>query len=275
MAKLLMVVSGARTIRLADGSDHPTGYLAEEVLEPYETFEAAGVEVVIATPEGKVPQPDPWGFEPYFHYPKVDEDFMFSVLRRFAYHPDRVRVTFTHFSELNLVAVRRVYLALLDTGMEPAVARKAVESVAPGLARQRWLRPDARRGRRGDERLSVERISEIRDEVWQASQANARRAIDALSAIPGLQHPRCLGDLTDEEILSCDGVFIPGGHGPMVDLADNADVGRVVRLMHGAGKTITAPRHGAAALLSAPEIDGAWMFSSPAWRPGRCMRSWA
>ena len=79
MAKLLMVVSSARTIRLADGSDHPTGYLAEEVLEPYEMFVAAGVDVVIATPEGKVPQPDPWGFEPYFHYPKVDEDFMLRL----------------------------------------------------------------------------------------------------------------------------------------------------------------------------------------------------
>jgi hypothetical protein len=49
----------------------------------------AGVDVVIATPDGKVPQPDPWGLEPFFHYPQVDEDFMFSVLRRFAYHPDR------------------------------------------------------------------------------------------------------------------------------------------------------------------------------------------
>ncbi len=124
MAKLLMVVSSAQTIRLADGSDHPTGYLAEEVLEPYEAFEAAGVDVVFASPEGKVPQPDPWGFEPYFHYPKVDEDFMFSVLRRFAYHQDRVR------------------------------------------------------------------------------------------AIPGLQHSRCLGELTDEEILSCDGVFIPTSSQP-------------------------------------------------------------
>src|ERR1700722_6360925 len=135
MAKLLMIVSSARTIRLADGSDHATGYLAEEVLEPYEAFEAAGVDVVIATPEGKVPQPDPWGFEPYFHYPKVDEDFMFSVLRRFAYPPDRVRVTFTHFSELNLVAIRRVYLALLDTGMEPAEARQAGESAAQEAGR--------------------------------------------------------------------------------------------------------------------------------------------
>jgi putative intracellular protease/amidase len=261
MAKLLMVISSARTIRLADGTDHPTGYLAEEVLEPYEAFEAAGVEVLIASPEGKVPQPDPWGFEPYFHYPKVDEDFMFSVLRRFAYHQDRIRVTFTHFSELNLVAVRRVYLALLDTGMEPAVARKAVESVAYRAWRGnidfiQVLAED-------DEvtsRLPVERIAEIRDEVWQASQANAQRSMDALAAIPGLQHSRCLGELTDEEILSCDGVFIPGGHGPMVDLADNPDVGRVVRLMHDAGKIIAAPCHGTAALLSAPDVDGVWMF---------------
>ena len=130
MAKLLMIVSSARTIRLADGSDHPTGYRAEEVRKPYETFVAAGVDVVIATPDGKVPRPDPWGLEPFFHYPQVDEDFMFSVLRRFAYHPDRVRVTFTHFSELNLVAIRRVYRGLLDTGMEQAGARKAVESAA-------------------------------------------------------------------------------------------------------------------------------------------------
>ncbi|HET9258309.1 MAG TPA: hypothetical protein VFO16_24350 [Pseudonocardiaceae bacterium] len=120
MAKLLMIVSSARMIRLADGRDHPTGYRAKEVREPYETFVAAGVDVVIATPDGKAPQLDPWGLEPSFYYPQVDEDFMFSVLRRFAYHADRVRVTFTHFSELNLVAVRRVYLALLRTGVEPA-----------------------------------------------------------------------------------------------------------------------------------------------------------
>src|ERR1700761_3485038 len=130
MARLLMIVSSARTIRLAEGTDHPTGYRAEEVRKPYETFVAAGVEVAVATPDGRVPRPDPWGLEPFFHYPQVDEDFMFSVLRRFAYHPDRVRVTFTHFSELNLVAIRRVYLALLDTGMEPAMARKVTESVA-------------------------------------------------------------------------------------------------------------------------------------------------
>jgi putative intracellular protease/amidase len=59
MAKLLMIVSSARTIRLADGSDHPTGYRAEEVRKPHETFVSAGADVVIATPDGRVPRPDP------------------------------------------------------------------------------------------------------------------------------------------------------------------------------------------------------------------------
>jgi hypothetical protein len=199
MAKLLMIVSSAQMIRLADGNDHPTGYRAEEVREPYETFVAAGVDVVIATPDGKVPQLDPWGIEPFFHYPQVDEDFMFSVLRRFAYHPDRVRVTFTHFSELNLVALRRVYLALLDTGMEPAEARKTVESAA----QKAWRRNiDFIEVLADDDevtpRLSIERIKEIRDQVWQASEANAQRAVETLSGIPGLQHPRGLSELTDE-----------------------------------------------------------------------------
>jgi hypothetical protein len=47
MARLLMIVSSARTIRLADGSDHPTGYRAEEVRKPYEAFMGAGVDVGI------------------------------------------------------------------------------------------------------------------------------------------------------------------------------------------------------------------------------------
>ena len=207
MTKVLMVVSSARTIRLADGSDHPTGYLAEEVLEPYEMFEAADVDMVIATPDGQVPQPDPWGFEPYFHYPKVDEDFMFSILRRFAYHPDRVRVTFTHFSELNLVAIRRVYHGLLDTGLEPAGARKAVESAAHRAWRDNRDFIEVLAG--DDEvtsRLPATRIRQIRDEVWQESQARANRAAEALARLPGLQHPGDLAALTDEEILGFDGV---------------------------------------------------------------------
>jgi putative intracellular protease/amidase len=261
MTKLLMVVSSARTIRLADGSDHPVGYRVKEVQEPYEMFVAAAADVTIATPDGKVPQPDPWGLEPFFHYPQVDEDFMFSVLRRFAYHQDRVRVTFTHFSELNLVAARRVYGALLATGMEPAEARQAVESAAQRAWRNNTDFIEVlSNSDMATARVPVERLGQIRDEVWQASREKARSAAEALEKLPGLQDPGNLTELTDAEILGFDGVFIPGGHGAMVDFADNDDIGRVLRLTHRAGKTIAALCHGPAALLSAPEVDGAWMF---------------
>jgi putative intracellular protease/amidase len=261
MAKLLMIVSSARTIRLADGDDHPVGYRVREVQEPYEMFAAAGVEVTIATPDGKVPQPDPWGLEPFFHYPQADEDFMFSVLRRFAYHSDRVRVTFTHFSELNLVAARRVYLALLRTGLNQAEARGVVESAAHRAWR---CNTDFTEVLSDSDtvtaRLPGKRIEEIRDEVWQASRAKARSAAGTLARLPGLRNPGDLTALADEEVADFDGVFIAGGHGAMVDFADNADVGRVLRLTHEAGRPIAALCHGPAALLSAPDADGAWVF---------------
>jgi putative intracellular protease/amidase len=261
MTSLLMIVSSARTMTLADGRDHRTGYWAEEVLEPYQRFAAAGVDLLIATPDGQAPQPDPWGLEPFFHYPQADEDFMFSVFRSFAPDAEDIRVTFTHFSELNLVMLRRVYLALAEAGLDRTAARELIESAA----RTAW------RGRRdvvqvlGETgevtgRLPRERIAAIRDEVWQASRLNAREVAGTLAAIGGLQHPRSLAGLTEAEITSCDGVFIPGGHGPMVDLADNADMARVLRLMYGAGKTISALCHGPAALLSVPDEDGIWLF---------------
>lgn len=261
MTSLLMIVSSARTMTLADGRDHPTGYWAEEVLEPYQRFAAAGVDLLIATPDGQAPQPDPWGLEPFFHYPQADEDFMFSVFRSFAPDAEDIRVTFTHFSELNLVTLRRVYLALAEAGLDRTAARELTESAA----RTAWRDRRDVVGVLGETgavtgRLPRERIAAIRDEVWQASRLNAREVAGTLAAIGGLQQPRSLGGLTDAEITSCDGVFIPGGHGPMVDLADNADMGRVLRLMNGAGKTISALCHGPAALLSAPDEDGIWLF---------------
>ncbi|WP_431043594.1 type 1 glutamine amidotransferase domain-containing protein [Streptomyces sp. P1-3] len=58
MAKILFVLTGADHWTLADGTRHPTGFWAEEVVAPYEAFEAAGHEVVAATPGGVVPTVD-------------------------------------------------------------------------------------------------------------------------------------------------------------------------------------------------------------------------
>ena len=252
MTRLLMVVTGARAIRLADGEYHPCGYQAAKVRKPYEEF---------AAPGGRTPQPDPWGLEPFFHCPDADEDFMFSVLRRFAYHPDRGRVTFLHFSELNLVALRRVYLALRGAGMEVALARRTVESAA----QRSWrCSTDLIEVLMADDevasRLTAVGIVEIGNDVVAAGRAEARHTVEVLSALPGLRSPHSLNGLTDREILSFDAVYFPGGRGVLVDLADDPDVGRILRLAHGGGTIVAALCHGPAALLSAPDVAGKWTF---------------
>lgn len=58
MSKILFVVTGARHWTLADGTEHPTGFWAEELVAPYEVFTGAGHDVDVATPGGVVPVVD-------------------------------------------------------------------------------------------------------------------------------------------------------------------------------------------------------------------------
>ncbi|MFC4785025.1 type 1 glutamine amidotransferase domain-containing protein [Nocardioides sp. MAHUQ-72] len=58
MSKILFVVTGAQHWTLADGSQHPTGFWAEELVAPYRAFTQAGHEIVVATPGGVVPVVD-------------------------------------------------------------------------------------------------------------------------------------------------------------------------------------------------------------------------
>lgn len=58
MSKILFVVTGAQSWTLADGTQHPTGFWAEELVAPYRSFTEAGHDVVVATPGGVVPVVD-------------------------------------------------------------------------------------------------------------------------------------------------------------------------------------------------------------------------
>jgi putative intracellular protease/amidase len=58
VSKILFVVTGARHWTLSDGTEHPTGFWAEELVAPYQAFTKAGHEVVVATPGGVVPVVD-------------------------------------------------------------------------------------------------------------------------------------------------------------------------------------------------------------------------
>lgn len=58
MAKILFVLTGADHWTLADGTQHPTGFWAEEAVNPARVLQDAGHEVVVATPGGVVPTVD-------------------------------------------------------------------------------------------------------------------------------------------------------------------------------------------------------------------------
>jgi len=58
MANILMVVSAADSLTMRDGSEHPTGYWAEEVVVSHKNLLEAGHTVRIATPGGLRPTVD-------------------------------------------------------------------------------------------------------------------------------------------------------------------------------------------------------------------------
>jgi putative intracellular protease/amidase len=55
---VLMVLSGARTWTMKDGTAHPTGFWVEEFVRPHQTFTEAGLDVTVATPGGRTPVGD-------------------------------------------------------------------------------------------------------------------------------------------------------------------------------------------------------------------------
>lgn len=58
MTRVLQVLSAARVWTLKDGTEHPTGFWAEEFVVPHRLFTEAGWEVTVATPGGKQPVVD-------------------------------------------------------------------------------------------------------------------------------------------------------------------------------------------------------------------------
>ncbi|EHN12909.1 ThiJ/PfpI family protein [Patulibacter medicamentivorans] len=163
MTNVLMVVSGAHAWTLADGSAHPTGFWAEELVAADRAFRDAGWTVEIATPGGRAPQVDPNSLSPQY------------------------------------------------TGAD------------------------------------------------EAALADLRAHLDALG--DELTRPTALEEV---DVLSFDALFLPGGHGPMEDLAVLPLMGETIVAMLDAGRPVAAVCHASAALLSADRPDGSWAFDG--WR---------
>ncbi len=153
MAKILFLMTGADHWTLADGSEHRTGFWAEEAVAPYEAFKAAGHEITVATPGGVVPPVDPGSLAPE------------------------------------------------ATGGEENAAK--IKAVVDGAAEFRT--------------------------------------------------PLALADV---RLDAFDAVYVPGGHGPMEDLAVDADSGRLLASAVESGLPVGVVCHGPAALLPAVKEDG-------------------
>ncbi|TLS40703.1 type 1 glutamine amidotransferase domain-containing protein [Streptomyces montanus] len=90
-------------------------------------------------------------------------------------------------------------------------------------------------------------------------QEGADRIATALASFAELGRPIRLEDV---DLDGYDGVFYPGGHGPMEDLAVNADSGRLLVQALESGKPLGVVCHGPAALLAATKEDGSNPFAA-------------
>ena len=71
-----------------------------------------------------------------------------------------------------------------------------------------------------------------------------------------LQALTLTGKLSEVNAEEFDAIFLPGGHGPMIDLAHDQDLARLVETFDREGKIIAAVCHGPAGLLEARSRSG-------------------
>jgi len=85
--------------------------------------------------------------------------------------------------------------------------------------------------------------------------------IERMKQNNGFDHPRTFGSFDEQELSTFAGIFIPGGHAPLADLGDNAELGRILRYFNKENKPTAAICHGPYALLSTTKAgDGSFVY---------------
>jgi len=263
MGNVLIIASSAKSFNLADGKPHPTGVWAEELWKPLLRFEKSKLNVVVSTPDGKPPIPDPYSLEYYFHYLDEDEDFFSSIARTFDEDSEDIRLTLDHLTQLDLMSSRNVFSLLRTKGL----SKKEAFNLVATSAKESWRKnKNLLEILKNKTEITTHIISEDIDKCGSSATINAKtQAKDIENGI--LNHPLCsnpknINSFEETEINQFDVVFIPGGHGPMVDLYNNEKVGEIITHINSKNGTVGALCHGPAALMSttAKNGDGSWLF---------------
>src|ERR1700712_1950694 len=97
---------------------------------------------------------------------------------------------------------------------------------------------------------AVEKFS-ISADYFGGSGAQLQMALDFVATSPGLQAPRTISSVVEEGLDGYAGVFLPGGHPPMIDLMQDPGLGAVLRHFHAESKPTALLCHGPIALTAA------------------------
>ena len=95
---------------------------------------------------------------------------------------------------------------------------------------------------------------DVHSEVADFFGGDAARLQDYMifrDTLTGLRDPTSIADVIASGLDQYDAVFVPGGHGPMMDLLDDPDAGVVLRYFHAASKPTAVLCHGPISLLAA------------------------
>jgi putative intracellular protease/amidase len=99
------------------------------------------------------------------------------------------------------------------------------------------------------------------------SEEALHQALDFVQTHPAMQAPRSFRSVIDAGLDQYVGLYVPGGHPPMVDLMQDLELGEILRHMHATSKTTALLCHGpiatAAAMLNAREFRAALVAGRP------------
>ncbi|MDR6985090.1 putative intracellular protease/amidase [Rheinheimera pacifica] len=90
-------------------------------------------------------------------------------------------------------------------------------------------------------------------QYFAGSEAEMQRISQVVAAIPGIDDTLSLKEVIDGGLAQYRAVFIPGGHAPLIDLANNPEVGTILTHFNAQAKPTAAICHGPIALLSAQQ----------------------
>ena len=93
-------------------------------------------------------------------------------------------------------------------------------------------------------------------EMWGFPKGDVAVVALHQELMPLLEVPKKLQDI-DTSLAGYAGIYLPGGHGAMVNLPDSAELGKLLHAAHAANLPTIALCHGPAALLSASKVADA------------------